>query len=101
LFVILGDLLLDGASPNAAVIGMAKMKSREYPMKRVITLLIVVAAIAGLTLPLWASCDLQAEVCSKWCGIRHYDSGMQAAACRAECLGDRLNCLAKEGGLLK
>jgi hypothetical protein len=68
-------------------------------MKKVLSLLIVVAAITGLTLPLWASCNLQAEVCSKWCGIRHYDSVFQAATCRAECLGDRLNCLAKQGGI--
>jgi hypothetical protein len=69
-------------------------------MKRLITLVIVVAAIAGATLPLWASCNLRAEVCSNWCGIRHYDSGIQAAACRAECLGARLNCLAQEGGVV-
>jgi hypothetical protein len=69
-------------------------------MKRLIALIIVVAAIAGATLPLWASCGVQAEVCSKWCGIRHYDSGIKAAACRAECVGARLNCLAKEGGVL-
>lgn len=64
-------------------------------MKKMTLMLLVVTAIAGVTLPLWASCDLQADVCSKWCGIRHYDSGIQAAACRAACVGDRLNCLAK------
>lgn len=69
-------------------------------MRRVLLLLLGVAAIAGVTLPLWASCDLQAEACSRWCGIRHYDSGIQAAGCRAECLGERLNCLAREGGVV-
>lgn len=68
-------------------------------MKKLITLTIVILAIAGVTLPLWASCNLQADVCSQWCGIRHYDSGIKAAACRAECIGDRLSCLAEEGGL--
>jgi hypothetical protein len=70
-------------------------------MKRLILLGIAVVAIAGVTLPLWASCELRADVCSKWCGIRHYDSGIQAAGCRAECLGERLNCLAKEGGVVE
>lgn len=65
-------------------------------MKKLLALLLVVVAIGGVTLPLWASCDLQADVCSKWCGIRHYDSGIQAAACRAACVGDRLNCLANK-----
>ncbi len=68
-------------------------------MKKMITLLFVALAVAAATLPLWASCDLQADVCSRWCGIRHYDSGIKAAACRAECIGDRLNCLAKQGGI--
>lgn len=68
-------------------------------MKKLILLIIIVAAIAGVTLPLWGSCDLQSEVCSKWCGIRHYDSTLKAAACRAECVGEGLNCLAKQGGL--
>lgn len=70
-------------------------------MKKLLALLIVVAAIAGVTLPLWGSCELQADVCSQWCGMRHYDSGIKAATCRAECVGDRLNCLVKEGGILK
>ena len=69
-------------------------------MKKLLALLIVAAAIAGVTLPLWASCELQADVCSQWCGMRHYDSGIKAAACRAECVGDRLSCLAKQGGLI-
>lgn len=70
-------------------------------MKKLLALIVVVAAIAGITLPWWASCELQADVCSQWCGLRHYDSTIGAAACRAECVGDRLNCLAKEGGLIR
>ena len=66
-------------------------------MKNLIMLLAAVALIAAATLPLWASCNLKADVCSRWCGIRYYDSGIKAAACRAECIGERLNCLAKEG----
>ncbi len=69
-------------------------------MKKLITLVVVIGAIAGATLPLWASCDLQSDVCSQWCGLRHYDSDIKAASCRAGCVADRLSCLAKEGGLL-
>lgn len=69
-------------------------------MKKLVALIIVVAAIAGVTLPLWGSCNLQADVCSQWCGIRHYDSGIKAAACRAECVADKLSCMAEDGGLL-
>jgi len=68
-------------------------------MKKMLGLIVIIVAVAGTTLPLWASCDLQSEVCSRWCGIRHYDSSIKAAACRAECIGDRLNCLAKQGGV--
>ncbi len=69
------------------------------PVKKLILIILAAAAIAGVTLPLWASCSLQADLCSRWCGIRYYDSGIKAATCRAECVGDRLNCLAKEGGV--
>lgn len=68
-------------------------------MKKLFGLLLLVLLAAGATFPLWASCDQKAEVCSRWCGIRHYDSTLKAAACRAECVGDRLNCLAKKGGI--
>ncbi len=70
-------------------------------MKKLLALIVVVAAISMGTLPLWGSCELQADVCSQWCGVRHYDSGIKAAACRAECVGDRLNCLARQGGLIE
>ena len=63
-------------------------------MKKLLLMIAAAVVIAGVTLPLWANCKTQAEVCSRWCGIRHYDSGMQAAACRAECVGKQLNCLA-------
>jgi hypothetical protein len=70
-------------------------------MKNLIMLLAAALLVAGATLPLWASCDLQGDVCSRWCGIRHYDSGIKAATCRAECVADRLGCLAAEGGMSK
>lgn len=68
-------------------------------MKKLLVVLLLAVVAAGVTLPLWASCDLQSEVCSRWCGIRHYDSSIKAAACRAECVGKRLSCLATAGGV--
>ena len=67
-------------------------------MKKIMGLLALVVLVGGATFPLWASCDITADVCSRWCGVRHYDSGIKAAACRAECVGERLSCLAKESG---
>ena len=70
-------------------------------MNKMLGLLLVVAVIAGATFPLWASCDIKADICSRWCGIRHYDSGIKAAACRAECVGERFKCMAAEGDMGK
>jgi hypothetical protein len=68
-------------------------------MKKLIVLVLAAAVVAALTLPLWGSCDLRADACSRWCGLRYYDSGIKAAACRAECVAERLSCLADEGGM--
>ncbi len=70
-------------------------------MKRLLVLTVVAIAIAGATLPLWAPCNVQSDVCSRWCGLRHYDSGIQAAACRADCVGKRLSCLAERKGITR
>ena len=67
-------------------------------MKKIFMLLLLALLIAGVTLPQWGSCELQAEVCSRWCGLRHYDSSVDAAACRAECVGKRVKCMMVSGG---
>ncbi|MDH5785675.1 MAG: hypothetical protein OEZ16_08720 [Chromatiales bacterium] len=66
-------------------------------MKKIMGLVLLIVVVAGATSPVWLSCDIKSDLCSRWCGIKHYDSTLNAAACRAECVGDKLNCLAKEG----
>jgi hypothetical protein len=68
-------------------------------MIKLIVLSLLIVVVAAFTLPYWGSCDLRGDVCSNWCGIRHFNSGIKAAACRAECVGERLNCLASEAGM--
>lgn len=62
-----------------------------------IYIVIVLMLVAGLTLPLWGSCDLNAKVCSSWCSIRHYSSDLKTASCKAGCTTDRLRCLTDQG----
>lgn len=60
-------------------------------------IVVVVAVIAAVTLPLWGSCDLNAKACSGWCSIRHFNSDVKTASCKARCSTDRLRCLTSEG----
>ncbi len=68
-------------------------------MIRLIIISIFVVVVALVTVPLWGSCGLQADICSNWCGVRHINSDIKVAACRAECVTKRLACMAKEGGM--
>lgn len=66
----------------------------------------IVLVVAGVTLPLWGSCDLNAKACSAWCSARHFNSDVKTAACKAQCTTDKLSCLANKGaqkieGMLK
>jgi len=65
-------------------------------MKKVL-LIVVLAAIAIATLPLWGSCELNAKACSSWCTIRHFNSDLKSASCKANCTTDRLRCLTSKG----
>lgn len=65
-------------------------------MKKLV-LLVAVIVIVLATVPLWGGCDLNAKVCTSLCSVRHYDSDMKAAGCRARCRTDQLSCLAKKG----
>jgi hypothetical protein len=65
-------------------------------MKKV--LIIIVLAVAAIaTLPLWGSCELNAKACSSWCTIRHFNSDLKSASCKAGCSTDRLRCLTRKG----
>ena len=65
-------------------------------MKKLL-LILVVLVVAGATLPLWGSCDLNAKACSAWCSVRHFNSDVKTAGCKARCTTDKLSCLADKG----
>ena len=65
-------------------------------MRKLLTIALLAAAVI-FTLPLWGSCDLNARVCSAWCGVRHLDSDIKTASCNARCERDRLHCLTGRG----
>lgn len=65
-------------------------------MKKVL-IIAVLAAVAVATLPLWGSCDLNAKACSTWCSLRHFNSDVRTASCKARCSTDRLRCLTERG----
>lgn len=65
-------------------------------MKKVL-IIVVLAIVAFITLPLWGSCELNAKACSTWCRLRHFDSDVKTAACKARCATDRLRCLTEHG----
>jgi hypothetical protein len=56
---------------------------------------LVVAAVVSV--PLWGGCDVNAKVCSAWCNVRHVNSDVKAAGCRARCQTDKLACIARQG----
>jgi hypothetical protein len=60
-------------------------------------LVVVLAVVAVATLPLWGSCDLNAKACSAWCSVRHFNSDVKTAGCKARCTADKLSCLADKG----
>lgn len=65
-------------------------------MKKVLVAVIVI--IVGVaTVPLWGSCDLNADVCRTWCSVRHMNSDVKEAGCRTRCATDRISCLAEQG----
>lgn len=64
-------------------------------MKKVAVVLLVLAAVVG-TVPFWGGCDLNAKRCSTWCSIRHFNSDMKAAGCRARCALENARCQGDE-----
>lgn len=65
-------------------------------MRKLLTIALLAAAVI-FTLPLWGSCDLNARVCSAWCGVRHLDSDIKTASCNARCESVRPRCLTDRG----
>jgi len=65
-------------------------------MKKILVI-IALAALVLVTVPLWGSCDLNAKLCNGLCSVRHMDSDVRTAGCRARCRTDQLSCLAKQG----
>jgi hypothetical protein len=60
-------------------------------------LIAVLAIVAIATLPLWGSCELNAKACSGWCTVRHFNSDVRSAGCKANCTTERLHCLTRRG----
>ena len=63
-----------------------------------ITILIAAVAlviVASLSAPTWGGCGFNETLCSGWCEVRHFDSELKQASCRAGCATDKLVCLAK------
>ncbi len=63
---------------------------------KMILIIIVVAAVAIGTLPIWGSCEQQQTVCSTWCSVANFNSDLGRAGCKAECIADQTACLAKQ-----
>lgn len=61
-------------------------------MKKVIIVLLLLVAVGVATVPLWGGCDLNARVCTTWCEIKHLNSDMKAAGCRARCAMEQARC---------
>ncbi len=51
--------------------------------------------VAFITAPLWGGCDFNSSLCQTWCEVRHMNSGVEEATCKASCLADKLSCMAK------
>jgi hypothetical protein len=65
-------------------------------MKKILIAAVVIV-VAVATLPLWGGCDLNAKACSTWCSVRHFNSDVKEAGCRARCATDKVSCLAEAG----
>ena len=55
-----------------------------------------IAFIAYLTMSIWASCDLRRQTCTTVCEVRHMDSDLKKAGCKASCTSDNIACVSKE-----
>jgi hypothetical protein len=58
--------------------------------------LLGVAIIAVLTDSFWASCDTQYRICTAVCDVRHTDSDLKKAGCKARCTSDKVACVSRE-----
>jgi hypothetical protein len=60
--------------------------------------LILIAAAIGIvalaSFPYWASCDMKSELCQFGCEVRHFNSGVNKAACKGACISRKIACLA-------
>jgi hypothetical protein len=60
-------------------------------LKKILVALVLLVAVVA-TVPWWGSCDLNAQACSTWCNVKHLNSDMKAAGCRASCALDGARC---------
>jgi len=65
-------------------------------IKKVIAVVFLLAIIAGVTFPYWASCSLKYQACELSCDVRHFDSEFKASACRGGCVSKRIACFSKQ-----
>ncbi len=57
---------------------------------------LVVAIVAFVSFPYWASCNLKYDVCLSICDVRHFNSGIEKAACKGGCTTKKIACLTKQ-----
>lgn len=62
---------------------------------KIAAIAVFLLVVAVLTAPMWGGCDFNETICSNWCELRHMNSELKTAACKASCAADKLSCLAK------
>jgi len=62
---------------------------------KIIFAAIFILMAAVLSAPLWGGCNLNYQLCSGWCEIRHFNSSFERVSCKGSCSVDKLACLAK------
>ena len=63
---------------------------------KIIFLLLILAVVALFTAPYWASCGMNHQLCELSCKVKHYDSDLTQASCKATCVADRVACEGSE-----
>lgn len=64
-------------------------------MKKVFIALLALGA-AFATVPLWGSCDLNADACSAWCRMKHFNSDSKTFGCRVSCSMEQASCRSRD-----
>jgi len=64
---------------------------------KLLLIILLLAVVAVGTIPLWGSCDLKHQACTTICEVRHLDSDVNRASCKARCAVEKAGCLAGVG----